>query len=259
MKTRLIVSAFVVAMAETVSAQWHVRLSEDEPGATTGVEHYHVTLENSDTGAEVNLDLATAAKASTTLRVVDNANGSATLADAMEQTDCVVGVNGGYFDPNFAPIGLLIAGSRTIAPLQRARLLTGVLFASPSGAQIVRLREFSHREKVAAAVECGPFLVDSGRPVAGLDGNREARRTFAAVDRSGGVLLGICSPTTLAEMATVLTADFSAHFQVYRALNLDGGSSTGFWFKRKNGSVYSVAEEKSVRDFVGLAPRTSEH
>jgi len=40
------------------------------------------------------------------------------------------GVNGGYFDENFAPLGLRIANGQMIAPLQRARLITGVLVAS---------------------------------------------------------------------------------------------------------------------------------
>ncbi len=39
-----------------------------------------------------------------------------------------------------------------------------------------------------------------------------------------------------------------------RALNLDGGSSTAFWFAGK-GDVFSIREAKSVRDFVAIVPR----
>jgi hypothetical protein len=37
-------------------------------------------------------------------------------------------------------------------------------------------------------------------------------------------------------------------FRINRALNLDGGSSSAFWFKRSNGSVFSISEMKNVRD-----------
>jgi hypothetical protein len=44
-------------------------------------------------------------------------------------------------------------------------------------------------------------------------------------------------------------------FRINRALNLDGGSSSAFWFKRSNGSVFSISEMKNVRDFIGLVPK----
>ena len=73
------------------------------------------------------------------------------LATMMRHEKCLAGVNGGYFDENFAPIGLRIANGQMIAPLQRARLITGVLVASPRGVQIVRSREFSRRLGVSCS------------------------------------------------------------------------------------------------------------
>jgi hypothetical protein len=43
--------------------------------------------------------------------------------------------------------------------------------------------------------------------------------------------------------------------RIERVLNLDGGSSSGFWFARENGSAFSIPEHKPVRDFVGIVPR----
>ena len=39
-----------------------------------------------------------------------------------------------------------------------------------------------------------------------------------------------------------------------RALNLDGGSSSAFWFNGERG-VFSIAEQKTVRDFVIVTPK----
>jgi hypothetical protein len=143
-----------------------------------------------------------------------------------------------------------------ISPLTRARLLTGVLCSSYRGIEIVRLGEFSTKQKLNAAVECGPFLIDLGNRIRGLDETRSARRTFAAVARGGKAALGVSSDLSLAQLSDVLsTISLRDDFKIWRALNLDGGSSSAFWFARKEGDAFSIAEEKSVRDFVAIAPK----
>jgi len=174
----------------------------------------------------------------------------------MRNEKCLAGVNGGYFDEKFAPIGLRMANGQMIAPLQRARLITGVLVASSRGVQIVRSREFSRRAGVTAAVQCGPFLVDRGQSIGGLNDSRPARRTFAATTTGNRALVGVCSNVSLAELSRMLaTTLFAEDLRIERALNLDGGSSTGFWFARENSSAFSISEQKPVRDFVGIVPK----
>jgi uncharacterized protein YigE (DUF2233 family) len=183
--------------------------------------------------------------------VIDNPDGER-LVGAMKSNQYVCGVNGGYFDENFKPIGIRIVNGETIAPLQRARLITAVLMASSRGVQIVRARAFSHGKNVSAAIQCGPFLVESSRPVRGLNDSAPARRTFAATARNDRALVGISSQVSLANLAKILA---TADLNLQRAMNLDGGSSTAFWFARENGGAVSVSEQKSVRDFVAVVPR----
>jgi hypothetical protein len=69
-------------------------------------------------------------------------------------------------------------------------------------------------------------------------------------------LVGVCSGVSLAELSKILaTTSFAEDLRIERALNLDGGSSTGFWFARENDSAFSIPEQKSVRDFLGIAPK----
>lgn len=189
--------------------------------------------------------------------MVDNARGDIELAGAMERDHCMAGVNGGYFDVQFAPIGLRVIDGAITSPLVHARLLTGVLSASAQrGVEITRLGEFSRNRKLDAAVECGPFLVDLATRVRGLDNTRNARRTFAAVARAGRAALGYCDGVTLAELAEMLTSvRLSEGFTVWRAMNLDGGSSSAFWFRRADGSAFEIHEQKNVRDFVGVVAK----
>lgn len=241
------------AVAATAHADWAIRSSDLEPGRD-GIAHRHVVLENASANENAVVDFAIFSAKSCTLRVIDNPSGE-TLSDTMAREKCAAGVNGGYFSTSFAPIGLLISGGKTIAPLQRARLITGVLSASVRGVQILRVREFSRREKIGAAVQCGPFLVDHGL-VRGLDESTAARRTFAAIGSDDRALLGVCSEVSLAELAAILTTTRLAEdLKIQRALNLDGGSSSAFWFARKDGGAFSIPEQKPVRDFVAIAPK----
>ena len=237
-----------------MQAEWKILSAESEPGHA-GIEHRHIVVENTAADQRADLDLAVFSARSCTLRVIDNPDGQ-TLAGMMKRENCACGVNGGYFDPNFEPIGLRIVNEQTIAPLRRARLITGVLMASPRGVQIVRSREFPRAQKIPAAIQCGPFLVDASQRVRGLNNSQRARRTFAATATHERALLGFCSEVSLADLAEILaTTPIDPNSKITRALNLDGGSSSAFWFSREDGSAFSSPGQKPVRDFVAVLPK----
>ena len=252
---RLKAALLFLAVAATAHAEWTILSADSEPGRT-GVVHRHLVLEDSQTNESATIDLALFSTKSCTLRVIDQpAPQRSDLAQVMRQEGCLAGINGGYFDPNLAPLGLLVADRKMIAPLQKARLLTGVLTASSRGVQIVRVREFPRQQKLDAAIQCGPFLVDLGRPVRGLEETHQARRTFAAVAKPDRAALGFCSEISLADLAKVLaTTRLADGFDISRALNLDGGSSSAFWFRQES-VAFSIPEQKTVRDFIAIVPR----
>ena len=246
---------FLIA-ATAAHADWKAISTQIEPSPARGLEHHYVVFENSVTGERVSMELALFSVKSCRLRVIDQpTEPRADLDEVMLREKCLAGVNGGYFDPDYRPIGVLIVDGRTIAPLQRARLLTGVLSALAGKVQIERVGEFSRQQRADAAIECGPMIVDLGKPVRGLESTRVARRTFAAVGAGDKAALGFCSDVTLTDLSNILSTTLTPDFKIQRALNLDGGSSSAFWFKRANGSAFSIAEQKPVRDFVAIVPR----
>jgi hypothetical protein len=253
---RLSGALLFLIVATAARAEWKIVSTQSEQSLAAGVEHRHLVVEDSETGDRVTLELAFFSTKSFVLRLIDNPDGANSLVVAMQPEKYAAGVNGGYFNPDFAPIGLRVVDGKLLAPLLRARLLTGVLTSSPRGIQIVRPGEFSRKAKLDAAVQCGPFLVDLGAAVRGLDGGRSARRTFAAIDQRDHAALGFSSHVSLSELGKILASvPLAGDSKVWRALNLDGGSSSAFWFKRANGTVFSISEQKTVRDFVGIAPR----
>jgi hypothetical protein len=51
------------------------------------------------------------------------------------------------------------------------------------------------------------------------------------------------------------TTPIAADSKIDRALNLDGGSSSAFWFMWEDGSAFSIPGQKPVRDFVAVVPK----
>lgn len=214
-----------------------------------------MVVEDTTAGKRVVFDLAVFSAKSTALRVIDNPDGQS-LAAAMKRQKYAAGVNGGYFDTDFKPIGLRVADGGTLSPLRRAPLITGILVQSDRGIDVVRVSEFSRTKKTVAAIQSGPFLVEANKRIRGLNESQAARRTFAGIAADDHAFLGFSSDVSLAELANILaTAPILGDPKIRRAMNLDGGSSSAFWFAREDGSVFSIAGRKPVRDFVGVVPK----
>lgn len=246
----------LIFLARATHAQWTQISNQTEASPARGLEHRYIVMEDSNSGERASLELALFSAKACRLRVVDRPNEPRPdLDEAMPRGNFLAAVNGGYFDPEYNPIGLLIVDGTVVAPLQKARLLSGVLSASAKKIQISRVSEFSLNQKPDAAVECGPMLVDLGKPVHGLESTKVARRTFVATGSGDKAALGFCSDVTLADLSNILSIVAISDFKIQRALNLDGGSSSAFWFKRANGSAFSISEQKSVRDFVTIGPK----
>lgn len=247
--------ALLLFLASAARAEWSITASETERSAVAGVEHRRIVVTKVETGEEAKLDLALFSTKSATLRVIDNPTGADDLAAVMRQTRGVAGVNGGYFDPQDAPLGLLISDGKLIAPLRKARLLSGMLVVAKGRVELLRYAEYSSRKNTTAALQCGPFLVDGGNAVPGLNDTRSARRTFVLTGGADRVAIGFCSSVTLAELGDILaTPRIVPNLKVQRALNLDGGSSSAFWFAGDNGP-FSIRELKRVRNFVVVVPK----
>ncbi len=252
LSTRFVLALF---LAGTARAEWAVTASQADKGSAAGIEHRRIELGDSGTGERATLDLALFSTKSATVRVIDNPTGKDNLAAVMRRENGLAGVNGGYFDPADKPVGLLLSDGKTIAPLRKARLLSGVMLVSNGQLQLLRTAEYSAKRKASAALQCGPFLVDRSQPVPGLNDTRPARRTFILTSTADRAAIGFCSGVTLAQLAKILaTPELAPGLKTQRALNLDGGSSSAFWFAGER-EPFSISEQKTVRNFVAVVPK----
>lgn len=193
------------------------------------------------------------------LYIVDEGDGQpryGSLEAAMKKERCLAGVNGGYFGADVArtPIGLVRHAGVTISPFSaKGFTVAGVVYDT---GETIRMERSSRLraplESMREAIQGGPFLLEQGRAIQGLEKTKKASRTFIATDGSGRWCIAVTSPLTLHELAVWLAQKGSmGGFRVYSALNLDGGSSSAFW-----DAETSLPGFKAVRNYVGVRPRT---
>ena len=92
----------------------------------------------------------------------------------------------------------------------------------------------------------------------GLSASDTRRRTFIATDGSGRWVLGAAlSPLTLAELAQCLASPGAlTSWRTDLAINLDGGSSTWFFFDRAASHAPAAPHpRKRVRCLLVITPR----
>lgn len=188
----------------------------------------------------------------TALRVIELPPG-ATVAEGARHAGALAAVNGGYFQRDGTPLGLVVSGGKTLHPAEASKILTGVLVVTPWGATLLRTAEFRPGGTVREALQAGPFLVDRGRPVPGLNATRRAERTVLVADRKGVTALVTTEAVTLAELGNLLAVPgLIEGVTVERALNLDGGTSTALWVW--GDPPVSRPEWKPVRNAVAVVP-----
>jgi uncharacterized protein YigE (DUF2233 family) len=252
---RILRSLFLVFLlalpAHFARAGW--ALVENNPRTTPDGLNFTERRAQGDTG-EVTLWVVAFDPKAYTFAVMDNPEGTFDLGSAAEKRGVLAGVNGGYFRPDRTPLGLVVRQGVELHPLEHARLLSGVLSVTPTAIAIQRTAAFKTSPSVREALQAGPFLVERGSPITGLEATKDAARTVIFQDAKGraGFLIG--KSASLAGMAEILaTPGIFPEGKIVRALNLDGGTSTALWVRGT--PPFYTHEWKSVRDYLAIVPR----
>lgn len=196
-----------------------------------------------------------------TFRVIDNGPDMARYPDmvtALRKNGCLAGCNGGFFLKDNSPSGLMIAQSESIGKFGQGGLLSGLILSSGNvNPYLLRRAEYdAGKYKPTDLVQAGPFLVDQGATVKGLSNEGSRRRTFVLHDGGDKFAIGMSDPFTLAELGQILAIqDFGPKWKIHRALNLDGGTSSGIWARLGKDAGLSSEPYKPVRNYVGIRPR----
>jgi len=248
---RRLLPLLLLLLPHSLFAEWSLVSNTPRPGPD-GIEFSQREIANGDERATlwiVSFNPKTHAFA-----VLDNPDGAYNLGSASEKRGVLAAVNGGYFHPDRTPLGLVIRKGEQIHGQEKARLLSGIVSVTASSVAIQRAAAFKLTPAVRDALQAGPFLVEAGKPIVGLDATRAAARTVVFQDAKGRAGLIMIKSPSLAETAAILgTATVFPDGKIVRALNLDGGSSTALWV-RGTPPFYS-REWKGVRNYLGVVAR----
>lgn len=157
-------------------------------------------------------------------------------------------INCSYFDERDSLLGYHERLGHVLVPqLARGGVFGGLFYWDGKRAGL-KSRDESRPRDVPVLFQAGPRLVWEGQPVAGLEATRLAARSGISIDRQGRVTLfalGPMSAVTLAELPDLLRRPIErGGTGAWRALNLDGGSSTQL----------GLATEKRKASLPGLSP-----
>jgi hypothetical protein len=209
-------------------------------------------------GETVTVETAVFRRDRVTVRISDYPEGGTTGETVLRslQPRTVAAINGGYFTEDYRPDGLLELAGVVQQPLRSG--LSGVVGSAVDDAPVVLPAAGIDTAKLRDALQSGPFLVDPGgaNGIRRDDGQR-ARRSLVILGKNR-IGVGVTTRCGLYDLASALVRSpwsFGVD-RVERALNLDGGPSTGFAVRLLSGRIESVPESVRLRTVLTIVERS---
>jgi len=178
------------------------------------------------------------------------------IAGKALDTRAVAGCNGGYFATrDLTAYGLEIAEGITSGKFVVGGPLAALFGVRNDVPFIATEKEFHLTPEISGLVQCSPLLVDQGW-IFHDTGDIAVARTFVMTDGNGQWAIGTADRLNLNDLATLLARPGLVQgFRVQRAMNLDGGPSTGLWWQDRDGKSHEQRERWRVRNMIMVVPR----
>jgi uncharacterized protein YigE (DUF2233 family) len=166
------------------------------------------------------------------------------------RAQALAAINGGFFLPDYHPLGILIVDGRQANPLRKADW--GIFLMQDNRPRIIHTTEFQSEGSITQALQVGPRLVVDGKEK--IMKKQAARRSALGITRNQQVIL-------------LNTEDTDAYFQdlarIFRlpasegglecrdALALDGGGSAQMYAEYKSLSI-DIPGQWAVPNGIGV-------
>lgn len=242
-----------------VQAQWRLESSTDAAPLGHGATFVIKTVSGP---AKAELKIVLFDEKECHIRVVANPDRKAArpLDDIARVEKALAVCNGGYFNAggDLGPSGLEIAKGIRTSRFQGDRGWVGALMVRQGKASLILENEFQDKPDITDFVQCSPWLVNHRQISDVLLQGQDVRnhRTFIMTDGEGRWAMGVCNSVGLLELAQILlTPGIITEIKVQRALNLDGGPSTGLWCRSAGGREHFEKPGWAVRNAIVIVPR----
>lgn len=140
----------------------------------------------------------------------------------VEHSQGLIGINGGFFDKQFRPLGLRINHKKIKNPVKPISWW-GIFYIKNNKAHLSSMSQFRSHQDIDFAIQSGPRLIINGKIPSLKPGI--ADRTALGITQEGKVILLVSNS---ASMSTKQLAQLmkSPPLSCVNAINLDGGSSS---------------------------------
>lgn len=164
-------------------------------------------------------------------------------------SNALLGINGGFFDRSYHPLGLRVSDQQQYNALKQISWW-GVFYIKNKKAYLTNPRQYNQRRPVDFAIQSGPRLLINGRIPSLKGGNAE--RSALGITPDGRVIILV---TDHAPMNTTALAEiFKAEpLNCKQAINLDGGSSSQL-YAHINSFKINVHGFSNVTDAIIVKP-----
>ena len=165
----------------------------------------------------------------------------------------LLAINGGFFTPQYQPLGLRISGGQILNPLRNTSWW-GVFYMKNNQPHIVSAKSFRRSNKIQFAIQAGPRLLINNT-IPHLKGGL-AERSALGITRDGKVVVVITehAPLSTTQLAKIMnTQESQGGLECTNALNLDGGSSSQMYAKVHDFRLY-VPSLSPVTDVITVKP-----
>lgn len=153
-----------------------------------------------------------------------------TMREWMKETKARVLLNGGYFDKNNRPTGLLVSNGEVTGESYSG--FGGMLAVDSEGKMSLRSLNQSpydpNSENLTQATQSSPMLIINGKRTDFQADASTGRRTIVAMDKKGRLIF-LVSPSLAFSLDEIADLLVDSDLGLQTALNLDGGSSTGLY------------------------------
>jgi len=175
------------------------------------------------------------------------------IRSLVKKSQALAGINGGFFQPDYKPLGLIIIDGREVNPLRKTDW--GVLLIQQNRPRLVHTREFQPDPSISQALQVGPRLVVGGKE---LRLKRQvARRSAVGINfRDELILINTEDAEVYAQdLARILRLpEAEGGLECRDALALDGGPSAQMYGEYKNLKV-DIPGKGGIPNGIGVFKR----
>lgn len=177
------------------------------------------------------------------------------VKDLVTYNNALLGINGGFFNPNIEPLGLRIKDGKQFSSIKHISWW-GIFYIKNNRPYIVSQNQYQPNKQVRFAIQSGPRLVVN-RKIPSLKGGWSFRSALG-ITSDGSIIIAITDrlPLTTKTFAEILsTPETKGGLNCIDALNLDGGSSSQLYAQL--GTFYlNIPSLVPVSDVVLVLPNS---